>query len=66
MIIYDARELPKIPEAVRSIGTWTALPAVKAGQVYPWYPAAPYSYRTYAPLYRSVVRWLKSSRPLAP
>lgn len=65
VIVYDARELPKIAEAVQAIGTWTALPAVKAGQVYPWHPAAPYSYRTYAPLYRDVARWLKSSRPLA-
>ena len=30
--------------------TWKALPAVKAGQVVAWKPAAPYSWKTNAPI----------------
>jgi iron complex transport system substrate-binding protein len=63
VIVYDVRETPDMPGVVATIPTWTGLPAVKAGQVYPWRPAAPYSYRTYAPLYRDVAAWLgKASR----
>ena len=31
--------------------TWQALPAVKAGQVHAWKPAAPYSYKANAPIF---------------
>lgn len=45
-------------------GAWTRLPAVRAGQVHPWYPAAPYSYRTYAPLYRDIAARLATAHVL--
>lgn len=64
VLIYDAREAPAMRSKVESIGTWRSLPAVKAGQVYPWWPAAPFSYRAYAPLYRDVARWLRTSERL--
>lgn len=64
VVIYDAREAAAVTAAVRKIRTWTELPAVRAGQVYPWYPAAPYSYRAYGPLYQDVANWLRRARVL--
>jgi iron complex transport system substrate-binding protein len=64
VIIYDARETPDVAAAAARIATWNRLPAVRAGQVYPWYPAAPYSYRAYGPLYQDVARWLGAARIL--
>ena len=62
--IYDARESASIAAAAAKVGTWTSLPAVRAGQVHPWYPAAPYSYHASGPLYREVATWLTKARPL--
>lgn len=64
VIIYDARETPDVARTADRMATWRRLPAVRAGQVYPWYPAAPYSYRTYAPLFRDVAGWLDKARPV--
>ena len=42
LIIVDARNTY---QGYLQQPTWKALPAVKAGRVFPWKPAAPYSYR---------------------
>lgn len=62
VIMHDAREAPDVAAAAAKIGTWRDLPAVKAGQVYPWYTAAPYSYASQAPLNEQVARWLTHAR----
>lgn len=48
-IIYDDSR-DGVNEAADKQPTWRALPAVKAGQVVPWKPAAPYSWKTNAPI----------------
>lgn len=48
-IIYDDSRGGVI-EAADKQPTWQALPAVKAGQVVAWKPAAPYSWKTNAPI----------------
>lgn len=48
-IIYDDSRGGVVPEADKQ-PTWRALPAVKAGQVVAWKPAAPYSWKTNAPI----------------
>jgi iron complex transport system substrate-binding protein len=66
VILYDAREAPNVTAAAAKMPTWTGLPAVKAGQVYPWRPAAPFSYKSYAPLYRAIAQHLREARVVAP
>lgn len=66
VILYDAREAPNVASAVAKMPTWTGLPAVKAGQAYPWHPAAPFSYKSYAPLYRAIAQQLREARVVAP
>jgi iron complex transport system substrate-binding protein len=58
VILYDAREAPDVAAKVSNIETWSRLPAVRAGQVYEWKTAAPYSYEQYAPIFEDVARWL--------
>jgi iron complex transport system substrate-binding protein len=48
-IIYDDSRGGVVSEADNQ-PTWQALPAVKAGQVVAWKPAAPYSWKTNAPI----------------
>ena len=48
-IIYDDSRGGVVPEADKH-PTWQALPAVKAGQVVAWKPAAPYSWKANAPI----------------
>lgn len=64
VVIYDGREVATVAETVSKIATWTNLAAVKAGQVYRWRTAAPYSYAASAPIYRDVAGWLKQAKPL--
>jgi iron complex transport system substrate-binding protein len=66
VILYDVREAPSVAAAVAKMPTWTDLPAVKAGQAYKWYPAAPFSYKSYAPLYRDIGDQLRQARIVAP
>ena len=42
--------------------TWRALPAVKAGQVFDWKPAAPYSYAAHAPIFADIAQALTGAR----
>jgi iron complex transport system substrate-binding protein len=62
VILYDVREAPTVAATVAKMPTWTALPAIEAGQAYPWHPAAPFSYRSYAPLYRDIAHQLRRAR----
>lgn len=48
LILVDARVIDQL-DTLKSIGTWTSLPAVVAGQIGPWYAGAPYSYVQLAP-----------------
>ncbi|GAA5055441.1 iron complex transport system substrate-binding protein [Thermocatellispora tengchongensis] len=48
VILYDARTQAMTPEQMRAKPTWAGLPAVKAGQIYPWHAAERYSYLGYA------------------
>ncbi|MEN3613651.1 ABC transporter substrate-binding protein [Plantactinospora sp. ZYX-F-223] len=64
VVIYDGREVTSVAGKAEKIPTWTNLPAVRAGQVYPWKPAAPYSYLASAPIYRDVAGWLGKAKPL--
>jgi len=66
VILYDVREAPSVAAAAAKMPTWTDLPAVKAGQAYKWYPAAPFSYKSYAPLYRDIGDQLRQARVVAP
>ncbi|WP_107259804.1 ABC transporter substrate-binding protein [Plantactinospora sp. BB1] len=63
-IIFDSREVTSVAGKAEKIPTWTNLPAVRAGQVYPWKPAAPFSYLANAPIYRDVAAWLNRAKPL--
>jgi iron complex transport system substrate-binding protein len=56
VILYDAR-VPRPTNAA-----WSRLPAVRAGQVYPWYAAAPYSYRSYGSVYAALAPKLRDAR----
>jgi len=58
VILYDAR-VPRPTNAA-----WSRLPAVKAGQVFPWYAAAPYSYRSYGEVYGALAPKLHAARVL--
>ena len=62
VILYDAREVAGAAAAAAKISTWAAMPAVKAGQVYPWYAAAPYSYKASAPLYNDFAKQLSGAK----
>ncbi|MCO5176100.1 MAG: ABC transporter substrate-binding protein [Thermomicrobiales bacterium] len=53
LILVDARSIDQLGE-LDSIGTWTSLPAVAAGQIGPWYAGAPYSYVQLAPTMREL------------
>ncbi|MEV0618965.1 ABC transporter substrate-binding protein [Nonomuraea sp. NPDC050404] len=48
VILSDARAQSMKPEEMAKKPTWAKLPAVKAGQVYPWHAAERYSYLGYA------------------
>lgn len=58
VILFDAR----VPQPTAA--TWKDLPAVRAGQAHAWHPAAPFSYRAYAPIYSTIAGWLSAARVL--
>lgn len=64
VIIVDARETDDVARQVDKLPVWQNLPAVKAGQVYEWKTAAPYSYAQYAPIFHDVATWLKDAEPV--
>ncbi|MFI5954034.1 ABC transporter substrate-binding protein [Cryptosporangium sp. NPDC051539] len=64
VILVDARTYEGSKADLAKIATWANLPAVKAGQVYPWYAAAPYSYRSYAKIYAELAADLTKASKL--
>ncbi|WP_022882221.1 ABC transporter substrate-binding protein [Gryllotalpicola ginsengisoli] len=64
VILFDARIYDSFKSDLAKIPTWTSLPAVKAGQVYGWYAAAPYSYKSYAKIFQDLADELKSAKKL--
>lgn len=64
IILVDARTYDASKADLMKIPTWANLPAVKAGQVYPWYAAAPYSYKAYAKIYQEIAEELKAAKKL--
>ena len=65
VILFDARTYDTVKADLAKIPTWANLPAVKAGQVYPWYAAAPYSYQAYATIYQQIADELSAAKPLS-
>lgn len=61
VIMVDART--PVAQAEK-VATWKRLPAVKAGQVYEWKTAAPYSYAQYGPIFEDVAGWFKDVKPV--
>jgi len=64
VILVDARSYDAQKADLAKISTWANLPAVKAGQVYPWYAAAPYSYKAYAKIYQQIADELQAAKKL--
>ena len=64
VILFDARTYDSMKADLANIPTWANLPAVKAGQVYPWYAAAPYSYQSYARIYQEIADELTAAKKL--
>ncbi|MET7403219.1 ABC transporter substrate-binding protein [Dactylosporangium sp. NPDC005572] len=64
VILVDARTYEASKADLAKIPVWAHLPAVQAGQVYPWYAAAPYSYASYAKVYGELAGDLKNAKKL--
>ncbi|MEV0379596.1 ABC transporter substrate-binding protein [Nonomuraea sp. NPDC050643] len=64
VILYDTRTQALKPEEMMKKPTFAKLPAVKAGQLYPWNAEAPYSYQGYAAFLEGLVANLKKAQPL--
>jgi iron complex transport system substrate-binding protein len=65
VILVDARTYDAAKADLAKIAVWANLPAVKAGQVYPWYAAAPYSYKSYAKIYNELAGQLKTAKKVS-
>ncbi len=63
LVISDSRGYADQPGADVA-ATWQALPAVKAGQVFPWKPATPYSYAANTPVFADLAAALTSAKPV--
>jgi iron complex transport system substrate-binding protein len=64
VILVDARTYDAAKADLAKVPTWANLPAVKAGQVYPWYAAAPYSYKAYAKIFQQIADELQKAKKL--
>jgi iron complex transport system substrate-binding protein len=64
VILYDTRTQSLKPEEMMKKPTFAKLPAVKAGQLYPWTAEAPYSYQGYAGFVEGLVANMKKARKL--
>ncbi|MBT2233995.1 ABC transporter substrate-binding protein [Nonomuraea sp. NEAU-A123] len=62
VILVDARSQSMKPAEMAAKPTWTELPAVKAGQVYPWHAAERYSHLGYAKVLEELNSHLKTAR----
>ncbi|MGW0203792.1 ABC transporter substrate-binding protein [Nonomuraea sp. NPDC003201] len=64
VILYDTRTQSLKPGEMMKKPTFAKLPAVKAGQLYPWNAEAPYSYQGYAAFLEGLVANLKKAKEL--
>ncbi|MFI6176867.1 ABC transporter substrate-binding protein [Nonomuraea sp. NPDC051191] len=64
VILYDTRTQSLKPEEMLKKPTFARLPAVKAGQYYPWRAEAPFSYQGYAAFLEELVSNLKKAEKL--
>lgn len=64
VILYDTRTQSLTPEEMMKKPTFAKLPAVKAGQLYPWRAEAPFSYQGYAASLEELVANLKKASKL--
>ncbi len=64
-LVFDDSRSPKDQAASDAVPTWTALPAVKAGQVFDWKPATPYSYASNIAIFEAFAEALTSSEQVA-
>ncbi|MEU8252029.1 ABC transporter substrate-binding protein [Nonomuraea sp. NPDC048916] len=64
VILYDTRTQALKPEEMMKKPTFAKLPAVKAGQLYPWAAEAPFSYQGYADFVEKLVADLKKASKL--
>ncbi|TMR91400.1 ABC transporter substrate-binding protein [Nonomuraea basaltis] len=64
VILYDTRTQALKPEEMLKKPTFAKLPAVKAGQLYPWNAEAPYSYQGYADFLEALVANMKQAKKL--
>ena len=64
VILYDTRTQALTPEEMMKKPTFAELPAVKAGQLYPWRAEAPFSYQGYADFLEELVTNLKKAKEL--
>ncbi len=64
VILYDTRTQALTPEEMLKKPTFAKLPAVEAGQLYPWRAEAPFSYQGYAGLLEELVANLKKAKAL--
>ncbi|MCF6470147.1 hypothetical protein FAF44_17340 [Nonomuraea sp. MG754425] len=62
VILVDARSQSMKIEETAAKPTWARLPAVRAGQLYPWHAAERYSYLGYAEVMEELVAELGRSR----
>ncbi|MFG1701570.1 ABC transporter substrate-binding protein [Nonomuraea sp. M3C6] len=64
VILYDTRTQSLKPEEMMKKPTFAKLPAVEAGQLYPWNAEAPYSYQGYAAFLEGLVANLEKASKL--
>lgn len=64
VILYDTRTQALKPEEMLKKPTFAKLPAVKAGQLYPWRAEAPFSYQGYAAFLEELVASLEKAKKL--
>ncbi|GGO66846.1 ABC transporter substrate-binding protein [Nonomuraea cavernae] len=62
VILVDARAQSMKPAEMAAKPTWAKLPAVKAGQVYPWHAAERYSHLGYAKVMEELKGHLEKAR----
>lgn len=64
LILYDARTQALTADALKTHPTWTALPAVQAGQIAKWHPETPFSHAQYVPVLQELTAAVKKARRL--
>lgn len=65
LILLDSRSTALQPAALASKPSWTALPAVKAGQVAPWDAVPRFSYAGAAPLLENLAKAIQNAKKVS-